>query len=78
MAVVLVDVHRLPRVADPLVADGPRGQVPAVGDVVGEGALLGLVLVLCASATGQHVPPRLATKATQQNVRGERKWQTRS
>lgn len=47
-AVVLVDIGGLPRVADPDVADGAGGHVAASGDdVAGEGALLGLVLVLC-------------------------------
>lgn len=46
VAIVLVDVDGLPRVADPLVADGPGGQIPAVGDVIGKSALLRLVLVL--------------------------------
>ena len=46
MAVVLVDVDGLPRVADPLVADGAGRKVAAVNDVGGEDALLGLVLVL--------------------------------
>lgn len=45
--VVLLDVLGLPGVADPLVADGARGQVAAAVDHVGgEGALLLLVLVL--------------------------------
>ena len=44
---MLVDIGGLPRVADPDVADGAGGHVAAGGDdVAGEGALLGLVLVL--------------------------------
>ena len=47
VAVVLLDVAGLPRVADPLVTDGESGEVAALGDNVGgKSALLGLVLVL--------------------------------
>ena len=45
--VVLLDVGGLPGVADPLIADGARSMVAALGDhVVGQNTLLGLVLVL--------------------------------
>lgn len=44
--VVLINVDRLPRIADPLVAHRPGSKVAAVDDVVGQGALLLLVLVL--------------------------------
>jgi len=45
--VVLIDGHGLPRVADPDVADGASGVVSAlVHHVLGQGALLLLVLVL--------------------------------
>jgi hypothetical protein len=43
---VLVDVHGLPRVVDPDVADGLSSGVAGVEHVMGELALLGLVLVL--------------------------------
>lgn len=44
---MLIDVDRLPGVADPLVADGTGGQVAALVDqFFGKGALLLLVLVL--------------------------------
>lgn len=46
IGIVLVNVNGLPGVADPLVADRPRGPVAAVGDILGEGAALLLVLVL--------------------------------
>ena len=50
---MLVNVLGLPGVADPDVADGAGGAVAARGDhVLGDGALLGLVLVLCG---GQHL-----------------------
>ena len=51
--VVLVDVNRLPGVADPLVADGPGRVVVVVDDVLGQEALLLLVLVLHAEASCQ-------------------------
>ena len=45
--VMLINVHGLPGVADPLVLDGAGGQVAVVVEhVVGKGALLRLVLVL--------------------------------
>lgn len=52
VAVVLLNVASLPRVADPLVTDGESGEVAALGDdVLGESALLGLVLVLLITDT---------------------------
>jgi hypothetical protein len=44
--VVLVDVHGLPGIVDPDVADGLSSDVTGVEHVVGELSLLGLVLVL--------------------------------
>lgn len=44
--VVLVDVDRLPGVVDPDVADGLSGLIARLDHVVGQGTLLGLVLVL--------------------------------
>jgi hypothetical protein len=43
---MLVNVGGLPRVADPLVADGAGGMVVVLEDVLGEDAFLLLVLVL--------------------------------
>ena len=43
---MLVNVDGLPRVTDPLVADGAGGVVVVLEDVLGEGALLLLILVL--------------------------------
>lgn len=44
--VVLINVHGLPGIVDPDVADGLSSGVAGVEHVVGERALLGLVLVL--------------------------------
>jgi hypothetical protein len=44
--VVLVDIHGLPWVADPLVANCPGSKIPAVDDVVRQDTFLLLVLVL--------------------------------
>jgi hypothetical protein len=43
---VLVDIHGLPGVVDPDVLDGLSSRVTGAEHVVGERALLGLVLVL--------------------------------
>ena len=64
---MLLDVDRLPRVADPLVADGAGREVAAVDDVVGEDALLGLVLVLF--LRGGRVSRRFSAYAG--NLKGE-------
>lgn len=56
IAVVLLNVVGLPRVADPLVTDGESGEVAALGDdVLGESTLLGLVLVLMMARTLESV-----------------------
>lgn len=45
--IMLLDINRLPRVADPLIAHGARSQVPSVVEhVMGKRPLLRLVLVL--------------------------------
>lgn len=44
--VVLIDVHSLPGVVDPDVLDGLSSRVTGAEHVVGQRALLGLVLVL--------------------------------
>lgn len=43
---MLINVDRLPGIADPFVAHCPRSQVPAVDDILGQIALLRLVLIL--------------------------------
>lgn len=64
--VMLLDVNRLPRIADPLIAHGARSQVPSVVEhVMGKGPLLRLVLVLS--------PTSSATHPNQQQGRLERK-----
>ena len=56
IAVVLLNVASLPRVADPLVTDGESGEVAALGDdVLGKSTLLGLVLVLLVAHALENV-----------------------
>ena len=43
---MLIDIHRLPRVADPLVADRLSSEIPTLDDIFRELTLLGLVLVV--------------------------------
>lgn len=62
MAVVLVNVDGLPGVADPDVLDGLGGRVSGGDHVVGELALLGLVLVLWVA--GQWLVYRPRRKST--------------
>ncbi len=76
VAVVLVNVDGLPRIADPLVADGAGRQVPAVGDIVGECALLGLVLVL--HGIGESARVWFGRDGGHGDARGAQRWQTRS
>lgn len=45
-AVMLIDIRRLPRVADPLIAACLRSKIPPLHNILRENTLLGLILVM--------------------------------